>query len=169
MPFVMIISGIVLIIAAVRNTQQDLYFLLAHDFTGPNNFIYWTLAILVIGSIGYIPRLKPVSDGFLILVILALFLTKKTGFFDMFQKQIASTQSANPVVASSGATQQAAGGGNQVAINTGGGVVFIPIVGGPTQPGGTPGYSTGFGGNFGSGFGGGELQGGAQGPTYIGL
>ncbi len=98
MPFVLIIAGVVLLIAAIRNTQQDLFFLLAKDFTGKDNFIYWFVSILIIGAIGYIPKLKPVSDGFLILVILVLFLRKGTGFFDMFQSQIGSTQSNRPVV-----------------------------------------------------------------------
>ncbi len=98
MPFVLIIAGVVLLIAAIRNTQQELFLLLAKDFTGPNNFIYWFLSILIIGAIGYVPRLKPVSDGFLILVILVLFLKKGNGFFDMFQLQVGSTQKQSPVV-----------------------------------------------------------------------
>jgi hypothetical protein len=103
MPFVLIVSGSVLLIAAVRNTQQNLYLLLAHDFTGPNNFIYWFLSILVIGAIGYIPKAKPISDGFLILVILVLFLTKGSGFFDAFNRQIGTTQRVTPSVSGTGA------------------------------------------------------------------
>ena len=101
MPFVLIIAGVVLLVAAVRNTQQDLFGLLAKDFVGPNNFIFWFVSIVIIGAIGYVPKLKPLSDGFLILVILALFLgnKKNIGFFGMFQKQIGATQSATPSVA----------------------------------------------------------------------
>src|SRR6516164_11233231 len=118
MPVVLIVAGSVLLIAAIRGTQQDLFLLLASDFTGPDNFIFWFLSIVVIGAIGYIPRLKPVSDGFLILVILTLFLKKGTGFFDQFNKQVGSTQSAQPVV-SSGSTSS--GGTNVVRIGGGGG------------------------------------------------
>ena len=98
MPFVLIIAGTILLVAAVRNTQQLLFYLLARDFTGENNFIYWMISILIIGAIGYIPKMKPVSDGFLILVILVLFLKQKTGFFDMFQRQIGETQASKPIV-----------------------------------------------------------------------
>lgn len=102
MPFVLIISGTVLLIAAVRNTQQDLFFLLANDFTGTNNFIYWFVSILIIGAIGYIPKAKPISDGFMVLVILVLFLKRGTGFVDMFQKQIGTTANAKPSVSAGG-------------------------------------------------------------------
>ncbi len=88
MPFVLIIIGIVLLTVAVRNTQDDLFHLLQGDFTGDNNYIYWVLAILVIGAVGYIPRLKPISTAFLILVVLVLFLKKGTGFFDSFNAQL---------------------------------------------------------------------------------
>jgi hypothetical protein len=87
MPFVLLIAGIVLLIAAVRDSQCQLYGLIQGDFTGDNNFITWFLAILVIGAIGYVPKLKPVSDAFLILVIIVLFLRKGTGFFSQLTAQ----------------------------------------------------------------------------------
>ncbi len=100
MPFVLIVAGTVLLIAGVRNSQGQLYLLLRNDFSGPGNFIYWMLAILIIGAIGYVPKLKPVSDGFLILVILVLFLAKGNpkapggGFFSQFLKQVQTTDRA---------------------------------------------------------------------------
>ena len=105
MPFVLIVAGIVLLIAAVRNTQGQLFYLVQGDFIGPNNFIYWLLSILIIGAIGYVPRLKPISDAFLILVILVLFLKTcpksagpecKGGFFDQFMAQVKTTETADP-------------------------------------------------------------------------
>jgi hypothetical protein len=91
MAFVLIIAGAVLLTAAVRNTQQGLFYLVQGDFTGANNFIYWVVSILIVGAIGYIPKAKPASDGFLVLILLVLFLKKDSGFFDMFQKQIDAT------------------------------------------------------------------------------
>src|SRR3954468_23458486 len=90
MPFALLIIGIALLVSAVRGTQGDLFTLLRGDFTGPNNFIYWTVAILFIGSIGYIPKLKPASVGFLTLVVLVLVLKRgdpnsgNGGFFAEF-------------------------------------------------------------------------------------
>ncbi len=100
MPFVLLIAGIVLLTVAVRNTQDEFFHLLQGDFIGSNNYIYWVLSILIIGAMGYVPKLKPVSDGFLILVILVLFLKKddgKTaGVFDSFNKQIKEATAQAP-------------------------------------------------------------------------
>jgi hypothetical protein len=101
MPFALIIVGAVLLISSTRNTLTNtqntgLYQLLASDFTGSDNFIFWAVSILIIGAIGYIPKLKPISVAFMTLVILVLFLKKGTGVFSQFESAIASTQTANP-------------------------------------------------------------------------
>jgi hypothetical protein len=109
MPFVLIIAGIVLLIAAARDTQCQLFTLLVGDFTGTNNFIYWFLAIMIIGAIGYVPKLKPVSDAFLILVIIQLFLVKDRGFFDQFKRQIGSTSTGSTSTGSTTSTPSVTG------------------------------------------------------------
>lgn len=97
MPFALLIIGIVLVIVAVRNTQSNFVQLLKGDFTGPANFIYWIVALVVIGSIGYVNKLKPVSDGLLLLVVLILLLTrgnpqsKNGGFFQKFTAALQGT------------------------------------------------------------------------------
>ena len=61
MPFALLIIGLVLLIASVRNTTSGptgLFALVQGEFTGPNNFLYWMTAILVIGFVGYIPKLS---------------------------------------------------------------------------------------------------------------
>lgn len=88
MPFALLIVGIVLVVAAVRNSQNDLFTLLKGDFTGQNNFIYWMLAILLVGALGYIPSMTKLSRAFLVLILVVLFLSHK-GFFTQFQQQIA--------------------------------------------------------------------------------
>jgi len=115
MAFALLIIGITLVVAAVRNTQGDLITLLIGDFTGPNNFIYWIVALLIIGAVGYVPKLKPVSDGFLVIVILALFLSKgrpdsKTGgFFKQFTDALGTTTKA-PATGATGTTGGGPGG-----------------------------------------------------------
>lgn len=100
MPFALLIIGTVLVVSAVKGTQGQLAQLVKSDFTGSNNFIYWTVSILLIGSVGYIPKLKSLSTAFLALVIIVLVLTKGNpqavggGFFQQFTQGIASTQSA---------------------------------------------------------------------------
>lgn len=98
MPFALLIIGVVLLTAGVRNTQNTLFSLLKGDFTGQSNFVFWFVSIMIIGSIGYIPKLKPISTGFLVLVLMVLFLTKGNpsgvggGFFAQFTSALNSTQ-----------------------------------------------------------------------------
>lgn len=89
MPFVLILFGAIFVIVGFRGTQSDFFSLLAGDFTGAGNFIYWIISIMVIGAIGYIPKLKGLSDAFLVLVLLVLFISNK-GFFAQFNAQIKS-------------------------------------------------------------------------------
>lgn len=103
MAFALLITGIVILIAAARGSQDQLLGLLKGDFTGQSNFLYWVIAILLIGFVGYIPKLKGLSVAFLTLVILVLFLKKGDsngiggGFFQQFASQIGATQT--PVAA----------------------------------------------------------------------
>lgn len=105
MPFTLIILGVVLLVAAVRGTQDDLFALVKGDLTGPNNFIYWLVAILFIGSIGYIPKLRPLSITFMVLVVIVLVLargnpnTSGGGFFQKFTDALKSTQTAQGATA----------------------------------------------------------------------
>lgn len=98
MPFALLVVGIVLLVAGARNKQDDLFALVKGDFSGPDNFIFWFLAIVIIGAIGYIPKLKPLSTAFLGLVIVVLFLKKGStkgtggGFFSQFLSGINATQ-----------------------------------------------------------------------------
>lgn len=108
MPFALLIIGLVLLTTAVRGTQDDLFTLVKKDFTGQNNFIYWVVSILIIGSLGYVPKLKSFSVAFLGLVIIVLVLTKGNpngiggGFFNQFTAQLKST--TVPTTGSTGAT-----------------------------------------------------------------
>lgn len=89
MPFAIIIFGVVFILVGYQGSQSQFFSLLKGDFTGTGNFVYWIVSILIIGSIGYIPRLKNISDGFLMLVIVVLFLSHK-GFFSQFTQELSS-------------------------------------------------------------------------------
>lgn len=83
MPFVLLIVGVVLVVAGVRNTQSLLLSLLKQDFTGQGSFIPWFVAILAIGAVGYVKPLKPIVTAFLVLLIIVLFLSNG-GFFQKF-------------------------------------------------------------------------------------
>lgn len=97
MPFALLIIGVFLLVAGVRDKQNDLFTLVKGDFSGPNNFVFWIVSILIIGAIGYIPKLKPLSTAFLVLVIVVLFLSKGSGapngliFFQNFAQGLQGT------------------------------------------------------------------------------
>ena len=101
MAFVLLIIGITLLVAAVQNTQGTLFTLLAGDF---KQFIFWFVAIFLIGALGYIPKLKPLSTAFMALVILVLFLSKGKGFFPQFTSALGTASSAPATTAPQSAT-----------------------------------------------------------------
>lgn len=78
MPFALAIIGIVLIITGIRGTvtgtNPSLTSLVKSDFTGQGNYIYWLVAILLLGSLGYIESLKTLSRAFMTLVVIVLFI-----------------------------------------------------------------------------------------------
>jgi hypothetical protein len=98
MAFALLIIGVVLLTAGVRDSQSDLYKLVHGDFTGDVNFFYWFISILLIGAIGYIPKLRPISTAFLVLLVLVLFLSKGSAgggnFFQTFTTALGTTQTA---------------------------------------------------------------------------
>lgn len=98
MPLALLLLGVLFLTAAVRGEKCDgeqcskmLFDTIKSDFTGPDNFIYWGIALFIIGGAGYYKPLKPLSNAFLLLVILVLFLSNR-GFFVKFMDQIGSTQ-----------------------------------------------------------------------------
>ena len=114
MAFALLIIGAILLVSAARGTTDGpdgLFTLLRGDFTGQGNFIYWFVAILLIGMLGYIPKVKPISVAFLALVVLVLFLSRGDpskaggGFFEKFTQGLAKTTTQNDVSTS---TAQAA-------------------------------------------------------------
>lgn len=92
MPIALLFAGGLMVIAAVRDKQGDLFTLVKGDLTGPNNFVQWALAILLVGAIGFIPKLKPFSTALVALVLVAIFLRKGTGFFAQLSAAANSTQ-----------------------------------------------------------------------------
>ena len=84
MPILFGLFGLILIVAGVRGrvTQGNpsLVSLVKGDFTGNDPFWKWILAILLIGSLGYVPGLRPVSRAFMALVIIVFLLSNKGVF-----------------------------------------------------------------------------------------
>lgn len=93
MPFVFAFVGLVLIIAGARGTSSDLVSLLKDDLSGDGNFVYWMLSIAVLGALGYVDALRPLSRALLVLVVVVLILAEDKaggagGFFAKFQESV---------------------------------------------------------------------------------
>lgn len=106
MAFALLFVGVVFLVSAASGTQGQLFALLKSDFSGPNNYFYWLAAILVVGVFGYIPRLKPISDMFLVLIVLSLVLTR--GNAGLFQKASAALTLTNKQAPATTTTQSPA-------------------------------------------------------------
>ena len=83
MPFVLVLGGLLLIITGARGTYAQFGSLVAGEFTGKPNFIYFALAIFLIGAVGYIDSLRTVSRLMLALVLIGIVIANK-GFFANF-------------------------------------------------------------------------------------
>lgn len=110
MPFVFIVVGIGLVVVAIRGTQKEAFSLLQSEFSGPNSFIKWALALFILGGLGYVPVIRPITRALLLLVLLVIFLKNGKGLFAQFNSQI-----ANPS-ASGGATADNTGVGSMGAL-----------------------------------------------------
>lgn len=93
MPYALLVFGLVLFVAGIRGKHNDLFALVKGDFTGNGNFIYWLVAIAVIGGAGYIKPLKPVSIAFMSLLLIVLLLSNK-GVIPKLQSYLNSTTAA---------------------------------------------------------------------------
>ena len=79
MPLFLLFFGLLFLVASLRGKEQTdkLIGLLQSDFTGPNNFFTWALAIGSVAALGYAKPLKTFSNLFLGLIFLVIVLKKK--------------------------------------------------------------------------------------------
>jgi len=110
MPFALVLIGLLMIVTGARNTHAAFGQQIVSDFTGPQNFTTWMIAIGAMGSLGYIEALRPLSRSFMTLIIIS-FILKNGGVFDKFSDAIAKGPlhtAANTKVAENPATSQVA-------------------------------------------------------------
>jgi hypothetical protein len=89
-----------MVVSSARGTDADLLRLLKGDFTGKGNFLYWSLSILLIGSLGYIQQLRSFSRAMLFLVAIVLILSNH-GVFKEFTDALNTTQTKKASASSS--------------------------------------------------------------------
>lgn len=92
MPLFFLIIGILLVIVGINDRVDDLNTLLKEDFApsdGQPSFLLWVLIIGVIGLLGGLKSFKPVSNAFLVLLVIAVLLdAKDKGFIPQFTSAI---------------------------------------------------------------------------------
>jgi len=94
MPFIFLIVGLMLLVIGVRGQSNAAISLLQNEFTGANSFIQWFLAIMILGLVGYYKPIKPLVDGLIGLVILAMILNEQTqnNIFGALESAFQNTQ-----------------------------------------------------------------------------
>lgn len=93
MPFALIAIAAIFIVTGIKGTASSFLSTLGTDMKG---FVVWIVAIGVVGAVGFIPGLKKISDAFLVLILLVIFLSnnKQQNLFASFNQQIRSGASS---------------------------------------------------------------------------
>lgn len=91
MPFVVLAIGAILLIAALNNSQTALAGALETDIPA---YLKWALAIALIGALGFIPGLKPISRGLMALVLAVIVLKNYAGIISGFRNATTGVGSA---------------------------------------------------------------------------
>lgn len=131
MPFALTFAGLMLVITGFQDTYKQFGTLVRGDFTGSggNNFIWWLIAVMMVGSLGYIKGLEIFSRAFLGLILFTLVIAiykKNPGVFSSIGSGIASgsTQPTDaigtPVTGSGGSSTSNSGGGGNILSDIGG-------------------------------------------------
>lgn len=94
MPFAFLLLGSMFVIAGVRGKDEQLFTLIKGDFSGKPSFLSWMVAVLLIGALGYIEPIKPISRALLVLIVIVLFLTNG-GFFQKFTQGVEAPAAAS--------------------------------------------------------------------------
>lgn len=89
MPYALLLIGAILLVAGIRNTYAQLWALVQNDFTSQGGFLSWVAAIAVVGALGYIPKLRPLSVAFMTLLLIVLVISNG-GVFAKLQEFIQS-------------------------------------------------------------------------------
>lgn len=99
MILVALFIGVILVVAAIRNSQGALFSALATDIP---EFVIWAAAIIAIGSIGFVPGLKPVSRGLLALILIVIILNNYKNILSGFTNAWKSPPAASGAETASG-------------------------------------------------------------------
>ena len=91
MPFALIFIGLIMVLAGIKNTQDQLGALVSSEFTGEGNFFYWIAGLGSVGSLGYIPPLQTLSRALLLLILVVMILAHG-GFWEQLNSALSGVQ-----------------------------------------------------------------------------
>lgn len=83
-----------MVVTAAKGTHVALGNQLVKDFTGAGNFIYWIIALIIIGAISKTPQGEKIAKPFLVLVLTVMVIANK-GFFAQFMNAVRSGPQAS--------------------------------------------------------------------------
>lgn len=75
MPFLLLLLGIVMLMAAINGRHKELGDLWLSQVQGPNNFLNILFVLLLLAGMGSISALRPLAIAFMGLLLLVLVLT----------------------------------------------------------------------------------------------
>lgn len=93
MPFVLLIIGAILAVAALRNTQSQLATALETDIPG---FLKWFAAIAALGALQYVGPLEKPARAMMSLVLLVIFLSNYENVLAALQGLMTAPQPTTP-------------------------------------------------------------------------
>lgn len=131
MPFALLTLGILFIVIGFQDTYKQFGAQVQKDFTGPNSFIWFIIAIGAVGSLGYVKELEGFSRAMLALILISLFIgaVNKGGFFNNLSTGLSSGDTASvdpigtPIVGSP--SGNAGGGGGILGTIVGAGISLL--------------------------------------------
>lgn len=88
MSIFLFVASILIMVAAYKGTQDQLFDVLKDDFTGKNNFVYWVIAVVLVVAVGNIKQIKRVSDAFLVLLVIVIVFAQYKGGTNLLQSFI---------------------------------------------------------------------------------
>lgn len=100
MPILLLFVGLLLLVAAYNDTYACLFTVVKQDVT--IQFGAWVIAVILIGAVGYIKKLEPISNAALALIIVVLFLSKQGVWTQLTQavQTIGASSTSTPIVTS---------------------------------------------------------------------
>lgn len=87
MPFALIVIGIILSIAAYRDTLPELFSIIKDVTADSKGFGYWVIAAIILGFAASIQPIKKPVNAFMILLMVVLLLRKR-GTLEQISNQL---------------------------------------------------------------------------------